>query len=120
MNAVLMNVIVDFKLATLLSPFVSWFIYDMINTSPLLIRYREWIYKEIEETKEIEQIEQTEEIEETETETIPFYKYPLGYCLKCMGVWVSIFIYLNPYFEFTLFITLISISYFIIVKLFYK
>ncbi len=98
-----MNVIVDFKLVTLLSPFVSWFIYDLIHSSVVFEKYKNWLYKEDDNGFDV-----------------PKHKYPLGYCLKCMGVWVSIFIYLNPYFEFTLFITLISISYFIIVKVFYK
>ena len=100
---VMMNVIVDLHLLTVLSPFVSWFIYDLIHSSPLFIWYRNWLYKEEEELLEI-----------------PLFKYPLGYCLKCMSVWVSIIIFFIPIIKINLFIITVSISYFIIVRLFYE
>ena len=87
---------VNADLAILLLPAFSFMIYDFMQPNMVL----HWYYKLI-------------------VKLPTFFQKPLGMCLKCMHVWVCIVYGLIIHIALLKFIILTSLSYLILVKLFY-
>ena len=84
------------ELIILLSPFLSFMLYDFMQPGMIFQRWRRWL------------------------ETIPVWiAKPLGLCLKCFHVWVVIIIASVIGVPFLKFIISLGVSYVILVKLFY-
>ena len=84
-------------LILVLVPFLSFMLYDFMQQGMIFEKYGEWI------------------------NTLPvFIGKPLGVCLKCFHVWVTILVAIHFGIPFFKFIISLSVGYVILVKLFYK
>lgn len=89
--------LVNADLLILLLPCLSFMLYEFIGEGMIFEKYGKWIA------------------------TLPeFIGKPLGLCLKCFHVWVVILFSLFIGISLLKFIILLSVSYVILVKLFYK
>lgn len=116
-------------------PFVSSMLYDFFQKGMIFEFYGNWLFKEDRHNEMVESntlppmdftkgglvtneiIQDYGKIKET-----PFYKKPLGNCLKCFHIWVCIVFtlsyFLLNHLDLNLFkwITSVGISYFILIK----
>ncbi len=88
--------IVNVDLVVLLLPFLSYMLYDFMQVGMVFEKYGTWL--------------------NTINQTLA---KPLGKCLKCFHVWIVIISSIIIGISFFKFIILLSISYVILVKLFY-
>lgn len=125
--------VIEFVIVSLCSPCVSFMLWDWMQKDMILQIAGNWVNKEIYHNSDIAekikilQDEKTPEAEEAishlrNTELkVKRYKKPLGACLKCFHVWV--FLALNIaviYTQLPIYLSLLGVSYVILVKLFYK
>lgn len=89
--------LVSADLLILAMPCVSYMLFDFMQDGMIFSRYGKWL--------------------ETINQTLA---KPLGACLKCFHVWVCIIAGIIIGVTFLKFIILLSISYVILVKLFYN
>lgn len=80
----------------LLSPCLSYMLYDFFQEGMIFEKYGKWL------------------------ETInPTIAKPLGNCLKCFHVWIFFFVSLLSGIFFIKYILLLALSYVILIKLFF-
>ena len=89
--------LVNVDLVILLLPCLSYMLYDFMQDGMVFERYGRWL--------------------ETINETLA---KPLGKCLKCFHVWICIIAGIIIGVSFLKFIILLSISYLLLIKLFYN
>ena len=124
-------------LALLLVPYLSYMLYDWMQDGMILEWYGDWLRKEESRNKEIDfhnELQQNDlekglitmnEVYLLKKVKTPFYKKPLGLCLKCFHVWICILVFLSlSNFDFLFFINIkfilaLSLSYGILVKEYY-
>ena len=124
-------------LALLLVPYLSYMLYDWMQDGMILEWYGDWLRKEESRNKEIDfhnELQQNDlekglitmnEVYLLKKVKTPFYKKPLGLCLKCFHVWICILVFLSLNdFDFLFFINIkfilaLSLSYGILVKEYY-
>lgn len=90
----------------LVLPMLSHMLYDFFQKGMIFEFYGNWLFKE--ERQELD---------------MPFYKKPLGGCLKCFHIWVCIFFTLSySGFDVDIYkwILAVSISYYILIKNHYE
>lgn len=86
----------------LLLPFFSGMVYDFFQPGMIFSRYGDWLFHE-------ERLEWN----------MPWYKKPLGGCLKCFHIWVCIvFIILSGDIS-AKYLTHIGVSYYILTRSYY-
>lgn len=126
----------------LLSPCLSYMLYDFFQEGMIFEKYGKWLTKEESWnnrlTERIKSLNEelinckltltdygvkciNEELAELEKSIvkIPFYKKPLGGCLKCFHVWIFIIVGLLSGIFFIKYILLLALSYVILIKLFF-
>lgn len=88
--------LVHVSILILTSVSISYMLYDFMQEGMIFDRYGKWL------------------------QTInPIFAKPLGLCLKCFHVWISIFTCLFFGVEFFKFVIILPISYVILIKLFF-
>lgn len=134
-------------LAILALPMFSHMLYDFFQKGMIFEFYGNWLFREDYENDEIKykieglKLELSESIEmsvhrahlsdqilmlENSIKPTPFYKKPLGNCLKCFHVWIciifTIIFSLRYHLDFNLFkwVLSVSISYYILIKNHYE
>lgn len=115
-------------------PYFSYMIYDFMQDGMIFSWFGNWLRKEENLNKIIDEkikiaIIENEDLKvikkiESEKIKIPFYKKPLGQCLKCFHIWICI-IFIMAYVDFLFFTNIkiliaISLSYSVLVKEYYK
>ena len=93
-------------LVLLILPFFTGMINDFFQSGMIFSRYGDFLYKELREDKEM-----------------PFWKKPIGGCLKCFHVWVCIgWIAFTQGCETDIvkFILFLSLSYYILTNRYYE
>lgn len=118
----MMDVIVTYKLYILLTPCISYMLYDMMGDNGILYRYGRWLraydmYNKTVERHNKKVIEGCELLTDEEIEDklmvyyhTPKWMYPLGYCFVCFGTWISIISLFIPIYILK-YIILVSICY---------
>lgn len=124
-------------LALLIVPYLSYMLYDFMQPNMILSWYGDWLRKEESRNKEIDfhnELQQNDlekglitmnEVYLLKKVKTPFYKKPLGLCLKCFHVWICILVFaLLTNFDILFFINIkfilaLSLSYGILVKEYY-
>ena len=112
-------------LVLLLSPFLSYMLYDFMQDGMIFERWGKWLREESDFNEMLESEKQkgnsswTDDDWDEEKIKVPFWKKPLGLCLKCFHVWVVIILALVIGVPFLKFIISLGVSYVILVKLFY-
>lgn len=99
------------ELFILFLPFLSFMLYDFMQLGMIFEKYGNWLKKEEYFNNKTKSVKKHL--------PIPFYKKPLGLCLKCFHVWIVIIFSLIIGVSFIKFIISLGISYVILVKLFY-
>lgn len=135
-------------LILLILPFFSGMIYDFLQKGMIFEKAGNWLFKEDQLNKSItdkievlkDQLSQTDD--ETEKEALsteilaldsemtptPYWKKPIGNCLKCTHVWVCIiwmtvnWIFFIPFeiSDLIKFIPYLSVSYYILVNRYFE
>lgn len=116
---------------------ISYMLYDFMQDGMIFSLYGKWLRREENRNLEIEMhnnrlsedlekgIIELSELRFIDRITVPFWKKPLGKCLKCFHVWVFLLLFIfclfiGKDFDFLFFITSLAISYTKLAKDYYE